>query len=88
MALVACGTTTPTQTSEASVLAAADAADGTVDKTVSECTSCGLGMPGNDAYTVEHDGYELHFCSETCKANFEQDPEAGMKKLETAVKSH
>lgn len=88
MALVACGTTTPKNTPE-TVLAAADAHDGTVDKTVSECTGCGLGMVGDAAHAVQHEGYELHFCSETCAGTFQQDPEAGLKRLETAVqKTH
>jgi len=82
LSALACGAAAPT-TSEA--LAAADAHDGTVDKTVSECTSCGLGMKGDAAHTTQHEGYELQFCSDTCKRNFEDDPEAGVNKLKTAT---
>ncbi len=82
--LLACGTPAPAP-APAEVLAAADAHDGTVDKVVSECTGCGLGMPGDAAHSVTHEGYELHFCSGSCKSGFEADPAAGMKKLEIAV---
>jgi len=92
MALSACGTaptSSSTQSAAAAVLEKADAVDGTVDKTVSKCTGCGLGMPGDAAHSVEHEGYEMHFCSETCKSNFESDPEAGIKKLGSVVeKTH
>jgi YHS domain-containing protein len=70
----------------AAVLAAADAHDGTVDHVVSECTGCGLAMAGDAANSVTHEGYELHFCSESCKSNFEADIPAGIARLEGAVK--
>jgi YHS domain-containing protein len=81
------GSLAPTGTASAApVLAAADAHDGATDHVVHECTGCGLGMPGDAAHAVKHEGYELHFCSETCKANFEKDPAAGLARLEGAVK--
>jgi len=87
LALTACGTAPPSSTpsAAASVLEKADAADGTVDKTVSKCTGCGLGMQGDPAHAVEHEGYELHFCSDTCRSNFEEDPEAGIERLKSVV---
>lgn len=81
--LLACGS--PEMSTE-EVLAAADAHDGTEDHVVSECTGCGLGMAGDPAHAVQHEGYELHFCSDSCKAGFEADPAAGLKHLEGVVK--
>ncbi len=89
MTLLACGSSTETPNpagGTAEVLAEADAHDGVLDKTVSDCSGCGLGMPGDPAHAVEHEGYELHFCSETCKSNFESDPAAGVERIEAAVK--
>ena len=80
--LLACGNPTMSTTE---VLAAADAHDGTEDKVVSECSGCGLGMMGDPAHAVQHDGYELHFCSSTCASGFEADPTAGVKRIEAAV---
>lgn len=86
--LVACGTPAATTgtADAATVLAAADAHDGNVDHVVSECTGCGLAMPGNAAHSVKHEGYELHFCGDSCKAGFEKDPVAGVAGLEESVK--
>jgi hypothetical protein len=53
------------------VLAAADAHDGTVDHVVSECASCGLGMPGDSAHAVSVGEYQVHLCSDSCKTMFE-----------------
>jgi len=58
----------------AAKLAKADAADGTVDKIVSKCAGCGLGMAGKKEYAATTSGYTLHFCSEQCKTDFEKDP--------------
>ncbi|MEN0064854.1 MAG: hypothetical protein AAGA48_22100 [Myxococcota bacterium] len=88
MALLwACGTSTssPQPASAKAVLSAADKVDGTIDKTVSQCSGCGLGMEGDPAHAVQHEGFELHFCSETCATHFEKDPDAGVKRLESAV---
>jgi YHS domain-containing protein len=85
--LLACGSTAPAgEANAATVLAKADAHDGTTDHVVHECGGCGLGMPGDPAHAVKHEGYELHFCSETCKGTFEKDPKAGLAKIEGALK--
>ena len=65
----------------AAILAKADAADGTEDHVVSKCTGCRLGMDGDATHTVQHEGYELHFCSAGCKEGFESDPAAGLAVL-------
>jgi hypothetical protein len=80
--LMACGSSGP---SEAEVLKAADAHDGAVDHVVGDCGGCMLGMPGDPAHAVTHEGYELHFCSESCKASFEADPAAGVSRLAEVV---
>lgn len=85
MLLAACGAPAP-EAGAASVLAAADAHDGTVDHVVHECGGCGLAMPGDAAHAVKHEGYELHFCSEGCKEGFESDPAAGLAKIGQVVK--
>ena len=55
-------------------LAAADAYDGTTDKVVSKCPICGLGMDGSSEHALEFSGYTLHFCTATCKQEFETHP--------------
>ena len=65
----------------ADVLTKADAADGSVDHVVTKCAGCGLGMDGNPLHAVEHDAYELHFCSESCSTNFTEAPEAVLGRL-------
>jgi YHS domain-containing protein len=62
-------------------LAAADAADGRVDKVVSRCASCGLGMEGDAQHASTYAGYELHFCSAECKQRFDADPAKIIAKL-------
>lgn len=76
----------PAKEAEATnALQQADAMDGTEDKVVHKCAGCSLGMDGSAEHAVTVDGYELHFCSDSCKADFEKDPEAGKKRLEAAV---
>lgn len=75
--LFACGGS-PAAPAPAAVLKAADAHDGAEDHVVSECVGCGLGMKGSAAHTVEHEGYALQFCSESCAMRFEADPEASL----------
>ena len=79
---LACGSPAPTP---AEVLAAADAHDGKVDHVVEECGGCGLGMLGDPVNAVQHEGYELHFCSSSCASTFEADPAAGLKRIEPVV---
>jgi YHS domain-containing protein len=62
-------------------LAAADLADGHVDKVVAKCASCRLGMDGDAANASVHAGYELHFCSAECKKRFDADPDKVIAKL-------
>jgi YHS domain-containing protein len=91
--LLACSTPAPDAPAPAAspspasvaVLAKADAHDGEVDQIVHQCTGCGLGMDGDAAHAVQHAGYELHFCSATCKAGFEKDPAAGVKRLDQVL---
>lgn len=58
------------------VLATADAADGTVDHVVSKCAGCRLGMDGRADHAVSAHGYQLHFCSDDCKARSSKDIDA------------
>jgi hypothetical protein len=57
------------------VLAKADAADGKVDKVVSKCLTCMLGMEGRPENAATYGEFALHFCSNTCKEAFLSDPE-------------
>ncbi len=95
--LFACATSTPAPEpvaspepagaamTSAAILQAADAHDGTEDHVVSECTGCGLGMKGDPAHASKHEGYELHFCSESCKSQFDAAPEKGVQGLSKAL---
>lgn len=65
----------------AAALQKADAHDGTEDHVVSECAGCGLNMDGDPDHAVKHEGYELHFCSDSCQQRFEEDPGAMLEKL-------
>jgi YHS domain-containing protein len=84
--LFACGAGAPATPAAAEVLAAADQHDGAADHVVSECTGCSLGMPGDAAHAATHEGYTLHFCSDSCKSAFEADPAAGVSRLAAVVK--
>ncbi len=54
-------------------LAAADAYDGTTDKTVSKCLTCGLKKEGSDEHAVTVEGYAVHLCSTDCATKFKED---------------
>ena len=57
----------PALTSEVTAkLEKADAQDGTVDKVVSNCAGCQLGMPGKAEYSAKLGDYTLHLCDH-CK---------------------
>jgi YHS domain-containing protein len=56
-------------------LAKADVADGKVDKVVSKCMTCMLGMEGKPENAATYGEFTLHFCSKTCKEAFLSDPE-------------
>jgi len=66
---------------EALTLAAADAADGTVDHVISKCATCRLGMDGVAQYTATYGGYEMHFCSAECRSSFLTEPGAVIGRL-------
>lgn len=70
------------ETLVASKLAGADLADGTEDMVVSRCPGCALAMEGSADYPVSVEGYELHFCSESCRHGFEDDLMANIARLE------
>jgi len=63
------------------VLAYADAVDGTADRTVTRCPGCALAMDGSAEHAFELGGYELHFCSATCRDHFHEHPQAGVDAL-------
>lgn len=52
------------------VLAKADAVDGTEDHVVSKCPGCKLNMAGKEENSMQVGDYSLHFCSTTCKDSF------------------
>lgn len=54
-------------------LAAADAYDGTTDKTVSKCLTCGLKMDGSSEHAVTVEGYAVHLCGPECATKFKED---------------
>ncbi len=74
---------TPTQKA---TLASADAADGAVDRVISKCPVCMLGMEGDPMHAITSHGYELHACSESCQTAFEADPISVIDGLADAVK--
>ena len=55
-------------------LAAADAADGHVDKVIEKCVTCKLEMDGKPEYAVTVGDYSVQLCSATCEGVFEKDP--------------
>ena len=64
------------------VLSKADAADGTLDKIVTKCATCMLGMTGQPGNAVTYGEYTLHFCSQQCKEHFISQPEQVLLALE------
>jgi hypothetical protein len=57
----------PDEAGLVAILAKADAADGSVDTTVSKCAGCKLNMEGHPEHVVTAHGYTLQFCSDECK---------------------
>lgn len=92
LGLSACDTPKPgpeatqTGTDTASLLAAADALDGNVDKVVHRCYVCNLGMNGKESLAVEHAGYTAHLCSEGCKQEFASNAESVIAKTKIPTK--
>jgi hypothetical protein len=89
LAACACGSDLPAneapeKTVDAAMMATlekADLADHTQDKVVHRCAGCALMMDGNEAHTIEVEGYALHMCSAQCKMNFEKDIPGNLAKL-------
>jgi hypothetical protein len=67
-------------------LAKADAADGKVDKVVSKCLTCMLGMEGRSENAAAYGQFTLHFCSKSCKGAFLSDPEKAVLALKFPAK--
>ena len=63
------------------LLAGADLADGTEDHVVSQCLGCGLVMEGSADHVSHVADYSIHFCSDSCKDNFADDPEGMLMAL-------
>jgi hypothetical protein len=68
-------------TAALAALAKADAADGKVDKVISKCLTCMLGMEGRPENAATYGKYTLHFCSTTCKEKFLKDQEKAVLAL-------
>jgi hypothetical protein len=64
------------------MLARADAMDGTADHVVSLCSGCGLGMQGDAAYTLEAGEFSMHFCSDSCLDHFAEHTEEAIAALD------
>lgn len=72
---------TPPGRDEASLLAKADAADGTVDQVVVRCVVCNLSMDGEPERSSTYAGYTFHLCSAGCKETFDHDPAKALGRL-------
>ena len=70
------------ETLVAAKLAGADLVDGKEDFVVARCPGCALAMEGSAEHSLQVEGYELHFCSDSCRHNFEEDAMAKLAKLE------
>ena len=62
-------------------LAGADLADGTEDRIITQCPGCGLAMEGTDDHVSQVADYSIHFCSDSCKDSFAEDPEGMLMAL-------
>ena len=70
------------------ILAAADAADGTEDKVVAKCAGCKLGMDGSADYALNVEQYEMHFCGTDCKSRFAEDTEQSVMAMKASTEQH
>ena len=68
------------------LLVQADAADGQVDRIVTKCITCGLGMNGKAAHAVTVEGYTVHLCAAACQTLFEKNPTAALLALKATEK--
>lgn len=57
----------------------ADQVDGTRDNVVHKCPGCSLLMDGSTEHAMHVAGYEIQFCSETCKGFFALDAESNIE---------
>ncbi len=72
------------QPAEESILAQADAVDGTADKVVANCAGCQLQMAGKAEHALTVGSYAMRFCSGNCKTRFGEDMHASIQGLETS----
>jgi len=70
------------ETLVAAKLAGADLVDGEADHVVSRCAGCALAMEGKAEHALQVEGYEMHFCSDSCQSNFEEDTLAKVAQLD------
>ena len=58
-------------------------------KNMSRDPVCGMDVDENNApFTTTHKGKTIYFCCQTCKREFEQEPEKFIKKMSKASKSN
>ena len=75
LTLASCGQQSPdSNVNQAKILAAADAADGSVDTVVHLCAVCSLSMDGDEKFRSHYAGYTFDHCSAHCKETFDYDP--------------
>lgn len=67
------------------ILAAADAVDGTEDKVVAKCAGCKLGMDGSADHALNVEQYEMHFCGADCKSRFEENTEQSVMAMKEST---
>lgn len=67
-------------------LASADALDGKVDKVISRCAACALGMDGSSEHALETHGYTMHFCSSHCRDGFAENPDKAILGMKVPAK--
>ena len=70
-----------------SILAKADAVDGTTDKIVANCPVCLLGMAGSNEHELAVGDYTLRFCSDHCKHSFAEDVTKSVLEIEIPTDS-
>jgi len=66
----------------ASMLARADAMDGSEDHVVALCAGCALGMAGDATTTLEAGDFSMHFCSDSCLDYFAENTEEAIASLD------
>jgi len=74
--------TTEVSAQVATLLAKADAVDGTQDHVVSQCSGCKLRMAGSPDQTIQVGDYTMQFCSTGCRNHFAEGGEEAILALE------